>query len=50
MTDTQATDGVTFAFEGTGVRCVVCGTIGCDISFYLVHNVAKCLRFVMIVV
>ena len=46
MTDTQATDVVTFDFKGTGVRCVVCGTIDYQINF-LVHNVAK---FVMIIV
>ena len=50
MTDTQATDVVTFAFEGTGVRCVVCGTIDYKINLSLVHNVAKCSRFVIIIV
>ena len=27
MTDTQATVVVTFDFRGTGVCCIVCGTI-----------------------
>ena len=35
MTDTQVTDVVTFDFKGTGVRCIVCGTIGYKrISFW----------------
>ena len=44
MTDTQATDVVTFDFKGTGVRCVVCGTIDYQMNFFLVHNVSKCSR------
>ena len=40
MLETQATD-VTFDFKGTGVRCVVCGTIDYQMNFFLVHNVAK---------
>ena len=50
MTDTQATDIVTFDFEGTGVRCVVCGTIDYKMNFFLVHNVANCSRFVIRIV
>ena len=50
MTDTQATDVVTFDFKGTGVRCVVCGTIDYQMNFFLVHNVSKCSRFLMIIV
>ena len=45
MTDTQATDVVTFDFKGTGVRCVVCGTIDYQMNFFLVHNVSKYSRF-----
>ena len=41
MTDTQATDFVTFDFKGTGVRCVVCGTIDFELNSCLVHTVAK---------
>ena len=33
MTDTQGTY-VTFDFKGTGVRCVVCGTIYYEINFF----------------
>ena len=44
------TDVVTFDFKGTGVRCLVCGTFGYQINFFLVHNFAKCSRFVMIIV
>ena len=33
MTETQATDLVTFDFKGTGVRCVVCGTIDYQMKF-----------------
>ena len=40
MLETQATD-VTFDFKGTGVYCVVCGTIDYQMEFVLVHNVAK---------
>ena len=47
MTDTQATDVVTFDFKGTGVRCVVCGTFDYQMNFFFVHNVAKCSRFIM---
>ena len=50
MTDTQATDVVTFDFKGTGVRCVVCGTIDYQMNFCLVHNVSKYSRFLMIIV
>ena len=50
MTDTQATDVVTFDFKGTCVRCVVCATIDYQMNFCLVHNVAKCSRFVIIIV
>ena len=50
MTDTQATDVVTFAFKDTGIRCVVCGTIEYQMNFSSVHNVAKGSRFVMIIV
>ena len=49
MTDTQATDVVTFDFESTGVRCVVCGTSDYEMNFFLMHTVAKCSWFVMIV-
>ena len=45
MTDTQATDVVTFDFKGTVVRCVVCGTIDYQMNFFLVHSVSKCSRF-----
>ena len=41
MTDTQATDVVTFDFKCTGVRCVVCSTIDYKMNFILEHNVAK---------
>ena len=41
MTDTQATDVVTYDFKGTGVRCVVCRSIDYQINFFLEHNVAK---------
>ena len=47
MMDTQATDVVTFDFKGTGIRCVVCGTIDYQMNFFLVHNVSKCSRFLM---
>ena len=50
MTDTQATDVVTFDFKGTGVRSVVCATIDNQMNFWLVHNVAKSPRFVRILV
>ena len=50
MTDTQATDVVTFDFKGTVVRCVVCGTIDYQMNFFLVHSVSKCSRFLMIIV
>ena len=50
MTDTHDTDVVTFDFKGIGVRCVVCDTIDYQMNFVLVHNVAKCSRFVMIIV
>ena len=39
--DIQATDVVTFDLKGTGVRCVVCGTIDYQNHFFLVHNAAK---------
>ena len=42
MKDTQATDVVTFDFKGTGVRCVVCGTIDYQMNFFLMQNVSKC--------
>ena len=41
MTDTHATDAVAFYFKGTGVRCVVCGTIDYQINFVFVHNIVK---------
>ena len=41
MTDTQATDFVTFDFMGTGVHCVICGTIDYQTNFVFVHNVVK---------
>ena len=50
MTDTQVTDVVTFDFKVTGVRCVFCGTIDYQMYLFLVHNVAKCSWFVMILV
>ena len=50
VTDTQATDVVTFDFKGTGVRCVVCGTLDYQMNFFLVHNVSKCSMFLMIIV
>ena len=40
MTDTQATDVVTFDFKGTGVRCDVSGTIDYHMNFFLVHYVS----------
>ena len=40
MTDTQATDTVTFDFKDTGVRCVICGTIDYQMNFFLLHNFA----------
>ena len=49
-TDTQATDVVTFGFKGTCVRCVVYGTYDYETIFLLLHNVAKCLRFVIIII
>ena len=49
MTDTQVTDVVIFDFKGTGVRSVVCGTIDYQMNFFLLDNVAKCSRFVMII-
>ena len=39
-----------FDFKGTGVRCVVYGTIDYQMNFFLVHNVDKCSSFVMIIV
>ena len=50
MTDTQVTDVVTFDFMGTGVRCVVCGTINYQMNFILVHNMVKCSWLVMIII
>ena len=50
MTDTQATEAVTFDFKGTGVVCFVCGTSEYQMNFFLLHNVAKCSRFVMKIV
>ena len=50
MTGIQATDVVTFKFKGTGVHCVVFGTIAYQINFFLVHNFAKRSKFVMIIV
>ena len=41
MTDTHASDAVTFDFKGTVVRCVVYGTIDYHMSFFLLHNVVK---------
>ena len=46
MTDTQASDVVTFDFKGTCVRCVVYGTFEYQMNFFLLHNVAKCSRSV----
>ena len=40
MTDKQSTDVVTFDFKGTGVLCLVCGTIVYQMNFCLVQNVA----------
>ena len=50
MTYTQATDVVTFDLKGTGVRCIVCGTIDYQMNFVLAHNFANCSRIVMIIV
>ena len=52
VTETQATDLVTFDIKGTGFRCVVCGTIDCQMNFFLflVHNVAKYSWSVLILV
>ena len=41
MTNTQATVVLTFHFKGTGVRCVVCGTIEYGMNFFFVQNVAN---------
>ena len=41
MTNTQATIVLTFDVKGTGVRCVVCGTIEYRINFFFVQNVAN---------
>ena len=41
ITNTHATDVVTFDFKGTGVRCAVCSTSDYQIFFLFVHNVAK---------
>ena len=41
---------MTFDFKGTGVRCVVCGTIDYQMKFFLVHNVSKSSMFLMIIV
>ena len=46
MPDTQATDVVTLDSKGTGVCCVVCGTIDYQMNSILVHNVAKCSKAV----
>ena len=40
-TDAQAIDVVTFGFEGTDFRCVVCGSTDYQMSFFLVNVVAK---------
>ena len=40
---------MTFDFKGTGVRCVVCGTIDYQMNFFLVHNVSKYSRFLIII-
>ena len=48
--DTQVTDGVTFDFKGTGIRCLVYGTIDYQINSFLVHNLAKGSWFVRIIV
>ena len=50
MTDTQASDVVTFDFKGTCVRYVVYDTFEYQINFFLLHNVAKCSRTVMIII
>ena len=50
LTDTQASDVVTFYFKGTCVRCVVYGTFEYQINFFLLHNVAKCSRTVKIII
>ena len=38
MTDTHATDVMTFAFKGTGVRFVVCGTVDYPMKFISVQS------------
>ena len=50
MTDTQASDVVTFDFKGTCVHCVVYGTFEYQMNFFLLHYVAKCSRSVMIII
>ena len=41
MTDTQATDVVTFDFKGTHVRCFVSGSTDYQIDFSYVQDVSK---------
>ena len=50
MTEAQASDFVTFDFKGTCVSCVVYGTFEYQINFFLLHNVAKCSRTVIIII
>ena len=50
MADTQASDVVTFDFKGTCVPCVVYGTFEYQKNFFLLHNVAKCSRSVIIII
>ena len=48
--EAQASDFVTFDFKGTCVSCVVYGTFEYQINFFLLHNVAKCSRTVIIII
>ena len=50
VTDKQASNVVTFDFKGTCVRCVVYGTFEYQMNFFLLHNVAKCSRSVIIII
>ena len=47
ITDIKAIDVVTFGFEGTRVRCVVCSSIDYQMSLIIVNIVAKWSKFVM---
>ena len=49
MTDSHKLDVVTFDFEGTGVRCIVCGSNDYPMNFTLMHNVANSSKFVIII-